>query len=215
MHRIIWGTLAAAALATSLTACGSSSNAGTTSAGGTQPTSPGTPLSDGPTTGTPGAGAPGAGTPGASAGAGGNGHGTGAGGLRCTTPMLTASLTGYDAGAGQRYLTLVLTSKSSKPCTTGGWSGLALAGPDGPVPTQVVREGTARTITLPPGGSAYQKLHWTVAPAYDEDEETCRPTATTLRVIPPNETTRLTVPWKYGQVCQHGRIRTTPLSLTR
>ncbi|WP_067455913.1 DUF4232 domain-containing protein [Actinomadura macra] len=229
MPRIILGTLAAAAVAASLTACGSTTNAGRTSAGGdlsSAPSAPaaGTPSPEGPTSGGPTQGAPSAGapttgsptngTPGASQGGAGTGPATNPRALRCTTPMLKASLTDYDAGAGQRYLTLVLTNTSSRSCTTGGWSGLAQAGANGAIRTQVVREGTAHTITLSPGGSAYEKLHWTVVPADDETGATCQPVPSSLRVIPPNEATRLTAPWSYGPVCQHGRISLTPLSLT-
>ena len=89
--------------------------------------------------------------------------------------MLRASLIDYDAGAGQRYLTLVLTNTSGRACTTGGWSGLSQANASGTIPTQVVRAGTARTITVPSGASAYEKLHWTVVPADDETGPTCEP----------------------------------------
>ncbi len=54
-------------------------------------------------------------------------NGSNAGGRpHCTSGMLNARLTDLGAAAGNRYATLVLTNKSGKHCTTGGWSGLQL-----------------------------------------------------------------------------------------
>ncbi|MEV0662491.1 DUF4232 domain-containing protein [Actinomadura luteofluorescens] len=128
--------------------------------------------------------------------------------------MLTASLSGPDAGAGNRYLTLTLANKSGKHCRTGGWAGLQLSGAAGKIPTRVFREGTARTIVIPNGGRAYARLHWAVVPADDETGTTCEPVADTLRVIPPNQTESMNAMWRYGPVCQHGEIRLTPLATT-
>lgn len=128
--------------------------------------------------------------------------------------MLTATLSGPDAGAGNRYLTLTLTNKSGKHCRTGGWTGLQLAGAAGSVPTKVFREGSPKTIVIPDGGRAYERLHWAVVPADDETGGTCEPVATALRVIPPNQTGALTAGWSYGPVCRHGLIRLTPLATT-
>ncbi|MBT2213894.1 DUF4232 domain-containing protein [Actinomadura sp. NEAU-AAG7] len=139
---------------------------------------------------------------------------TGRAAPHCTTSKLKASLSDFDAGAGQRYLTLALTNISKSACTTGGWSGLGQADAKGAIPTTTVREGKAHTITIPAGHSAYEVLHWAAVPADDETGDPCEPVPTTLRVIPPNETTRLTAPWNYGAVCQHGSIRLTPLTLT-
>jgi hypothetical protein len=127
--------------------------------------------------------------------------------------MLSATLTDLGAAAGNRYATLVLTNKSGKHCTTGGWSGLQLTGGDGTIPTRVVREGTARTITIVNGGRAYERLHWAVVPAGDEpDGDRCEPVPSTLKVIPPNDTEQIATGWSFGSVCGHGRIRLQPLT---
>ncbi|GAA1838795.1 hypothetical protein GCM10009736_00180 [Actinomadura bangladeshensis] len=127
--------------------------------------------------------------------------------------MLSASLTDLGAAAGNRYATLVLTNKSGKHCTTGGWSGLQLAGADGTIPTNVVREGTAHTITIDNGGHAYERLHWGAVPAGDEpDTDRCEPVPGTLKVIPPDNTEQIATGWTYGAVCRHGRIRLQPLT---
>jgi hypothetical protein len=205
MQRLIWGTIAAAAITTALAGCGSSSNVGNASSNGsTTPTPTPTSTSAAPSPGgTPGSGG---GTAGAS--------GSNAGGRpRCTSGMLNARLTDLGAAAGNRYATLVLTNKSGKHCTTGGWSGLQLAGADGTIPTKVIREGTAHTITIRNGGHAYERLHWAVVPAGDETDGTnCEPEPGTLKVIPPNNTEQIAASWTYGPVCQHGQIRLTPVT---
>ncbi|GGT77175.1 DUF4232 domain-containing protein [Actinomadura citrea] len=206
MPRIIWGTITVAAF-TALAGCGgSSSTAGRTSSEGDGPTP--TPTggahfgSPDPTTG-------GQATPSVSPG-----NGTGAQEPHCTTGMLTVTLSGLDAGTGDRYAALTLTNKSGRPCTAGGWSGLQLLGAAGKIPTRVFREGRARTIVIPGGGHAYERLHWAVVPAGDETGTTCEPVATALRVIPPNQTEPMNGKWRYGPVCRYGEIRLTPLATT-
>lgn len=213
MQRLIWGTLAATAITTALAGCGSSSNVGhASSSGGTTPTRAATsaPAAEAPS---PGAGTPGKGTKNSGGTSAATGSGNAAGRPHCTSGMLSASLTDLGAAAGNRYATLVLTNKSGKHCTTGGWSGLQLAGADGAIPTNVVREGTARTITIYNGGRAYERLHWGVVPAGDEpDTDRCEPVPSTLKVIPPNNTEQIAAGWTYGSVCQHGQIRLQPLT---
>jgi hypothetical protein len=213
MPRLIWGTLTAAAITAALAGCSSSSHAGTSSNANTAPSAPGaSAASPAPSRG---AGSPGGGTGGGTsgnAGSGGTGH---AAPQRphCTSGMLTARLTDLGAAAGNRYATLVLTNKSGKHCTTGGWSGLQLADAEGAVPTKVIREGTAHTITVYNGGHAYERLHWAVVPAGDEtDGAGCEPEPTVLKVIPPNDTEQIAATWTFGAVCQHGQIRLTPVT---
>ncbi|TDD84880.1 DUF4232 domain-containing protein [Actinomadura darangshiensis] len=211
MPRLILGTLAAAAVATALAGCGSASNASPASAGGSGSSTPPGTSSTAANPGSPG-GATGSG--GANGGSGNANAGGGAnpGRPQCTAGMLDASLTDLGAAAGNRYATLVLTNKSGKHCTTGGWSGLQLAGAGGTVPTKVVREGTPHTITIRNGGHAYERLHWAAVPAGDETGDNCEPVASVLRVIPPNRTEQTDATWKYGPACQHGQIRLTPLT---
>jgi hypothetical protein len=207
MQRIIWGTLAAAALAAALTGCDASFSASPSSStqdGGSSQTS--APHGGSGTSTTSGTGT-GTGTGKRPNGASGTRH--------CTTSDLHASAySNGDAGAGQRYGTLQLTNNSGTACTTGGWSGLGLANATGALPTKVVREGTARTITIPAGASAYEQLHWGVVPGDGDDQGAqCQPTARALHVIPPNQTTYLSVSWIGGPVCQQGQIRLTPIKL--
>jgi hypothetical protein len=126
----------------------------------------------------------------------------------CRTPDVAAQLKAGSPGAGQRFATVVLTNTSAHTCTVTGYGGLALLGaPAQGVPTDLRRvpSPAPSTVTLAPGSSARSLLHWTVIPASNEGS-VCEPTARTVVVTPPDETTSLLRPWSLGVVCQHGRI---------
>jgi hypothetical protein len=128
---------------------------------------------------------------------------------QCGTADLSAQLKAGSPGAGQRYATVVLTNTSGRTCTVGGYGGVGLLGAPGQgVPTDLRRVATPSpaTLTVSPGGSVRSLLHWTVIPAGDEPGTTCEPTAATVVVTPPNQTTALLRPWTFGPVCQHGLI---------
>ena len=128
---------------------------------------------------------------------------------RCHTSELTGSLTGASAGAGQRYATLVLRNTGGRPCTVHGFGGLGLAASDGSaLPTHQVRSGApAATVSLAPGASVRAALHWSaVNGPGDPSTGACQPSPATLRVIPPDETDALSVPWTMGPVCSGGTI---------
>ncbi|QKG22148.1 DUF4232 domain-containing protein [Actinomadura verrucosospora] len=205
MQRIILGTLAAAALAAALTGCDASFSASPSSANNsTNPstsTQNGSPHNSGPNRG--------GGT------STGTGSGNGASGIRhCTTSDFNVSVySSGDPGAGQRYATLQLENHSRTACTTGGWAGLGLVNANGALPTKVIREGSAKTITIPAGASAYEELHYGVVPGEGENGAQCEPTAKAVHIIPPNQTTYLSASWVGSPVCQHGQIRLTPIKL--
>ena len=136
---------------------------------------------------------------------------------RCHTSELTGSLGTGDAAAGNRYATLTLTNTGGEVCTVYGYGGLGLVRADGTaVPSQQVRvaasDGTGgKRTTLQPGQSVSATLHWAaVATGPEPVTGDCEPTATTLTVIPPNETDALDVAWTYGPVCDFGSIEQTP-----
>ena len=63
-------------------------------------------------------------------------------------------------------------------------------------PTSVIRERRPdpRSITLRPGGSAWTRMHWTVAAGAGEPAAApCEPRPSRLLVIPPDERTQLSV----------------------
>jgi hypothetical protein len=127
----------------------------------------------------------------------------------CRTVDLEFTLKAGNPGAGQRFATVVATNVSGTPCFIHGYGGLALLGaPAEGVPTDLRREPrpAAGTVTLAAGASARSLLHWTVIPAPDEPAVACEPTAPTVVVTPPGETTSAIRRWSFGPVCQHGRI---------
>ena len=138
--------------------------------------------------------------------------------ITCRVSQLDASLTNPDAGAGQRYLTLVFTNHSTSPCTMLGYIGIQLVGMSGTLPTSVVRNTSSSTpkvlITIAPGSQAFTTLHWTAIPAPDEPQNTqCEPTPQQVRITPPNEMNFLLESWTFGEVCAHGTIDTNPMKL--
>jgi hypothetical protein len=157
-------------------------------------------------TATVGAGVLGVGTLGAAAAQATSATGTT---TECRTVDLSAQLKAGSPGAGQRYATVVLTNVSGHTCTVTGYGGLGLLGAPGQgVPTDLRRVPTPApaTVSLAPGASARSLLHWTVIPATDEPGTVCEPTAVTVVVTPPDQTTAALRPWTFGPVCQHGRI---------
>ena len=129
---------------------------------------------------------------------------------RCRTADLSARLVPGSPAAGQRYATLVLTNRGGSPCTVFGFGGLGLVAPGGaPLPTRQVRlrDPAPATVAVRPGRSASAELHWSVvAGPGDAQSGNCQPAPATLRVIPPDETEALSVPWAEGPVCQGGTI---------
>jgi hypothetical protein len=152
------------------------------------------------------------GSPGATSAAGGSG-GEGARSDRCHTSELTGRLVPGSPGAGQRYATLTLTDTGGQTCTIDGYGGLGLAGSDGgALPTRQVRvpSPAPTLVTLHAGQAVSAQLHWSaVAGTGDTAPGACQPTPATLRVIPPDETDALSVPWGLGPVCEQGSIDQT------
>jgi hypothetical protein len=104
----------------------------------------------------------------------------------------------------------VLTNRGGSPCTVFGFGGLGLvASGSAPLPTHQVRlsDPAPATVVLEPGHSVSAELHWSaVAGPGDAQSGNCQPVPSVLRVIPPDETEALSVPWGDGPVCQGGTI---------
>jgi hypothetical protein len=131
---------------------------------------------------------------------------------RCTAADLSGELTDTDAGAGQRYATLVVTNKSNRLCTLFGYGGMELRRNGKAIPTKAERTADPgpKTVMLPPGEKAGKKLHWSPIPAGSEPTHgPCAPTPDVLAVTPPDDTNQFTVPWTDGYVCNGGRIEGT------
>lgn len=129
---------------------------------------------------------------------------------RCHTSELGATVRMRNSAAGHRHAWLVLTNTSRTTCTIYGYGGMQLYGSSGrAVPTKMVRDRSIppRLVTLAPGESARSSLSWTVVPTGGEPStKACEPSATRAHVTPPDETSYLSIPWHFGQVCDHGTI---------
>jgi hypothetical protein len=129
---------------------------------------------------------------------------------RCRTGDLAAALTRGDAGAGNRYASLVLTNTSRRTCTIFGYGGIQLADAGRhPIPTVQHRDPMHRPslVRLAPGARASAPLHWSAIPHSGESMTgPCEPEPALLLVIPPDERAQLAVPWHFGSVCGHGTI---------
>jgi Domain of unknown function (DUF4232) len=137
---------------------------------------------------------------------------------RCHTADLTGHVEGHGAGSGQRYAALGLTNRTGTPCTVYGYPGLQLVDGTGAVkPTTVDRDRATgpTTLLVAPGQTVWAVLHWTVIPADDEAADHCAPDPKQLRVIPPDETTQLSMPFDYDAICQHGHLTVGPFTRTR
>jgi hypothetical protein len=134
---------------------------------------------------------------------------------RCDVHDLTAKLTRFDAGAGQRYATLVLRNRTGHTCRTFGYVGMQLLAADGrALPTDVVRvrRDAVKAVRLQPGDHAYAVLHWGAIPGPgDAPRGGCRPAPRRVEITPPDSTRRLVLPWRAGAVCERGRIEVEPL----
>jgi FtsP/CotA-like multicopper oxidase with cupredoxin domain len=131
----------------------------------------------------------------------------------CQAAQLRPSLRMPDAGAGQRYVLLVLLDTGA-PCQMTGYVGLQLLGAGGaPIPTVVSREaGRLVPVSLEPGGAASTPLHWAGIPLSDEAQDgPCEPQPAQVEITPPDQTAFATTAWTLDPVCGHGRIDVQPL----
>ena len=131
----------------------------------------------------------------------------------CHAAQLRASLQMPDAGAGQRYVTVVLADTGGL-CQIGGYVGLQLLGAGGvPIPTLVSRNaGPLVSVTLQPGEKASAPLHWAGIPLSDEAQSgPCEPQPAQVQITPPDQTQFVTTAWTLDPVCGHGRIDVPPL----
>jgi hypothetical protein len=181
-----------------LVACGAGSPAGPAAAPTPEPGAPSSPATSPASASAPPPSAPSPAPP------TGTGPATAAGPPRCPTSTLTGSLRAGDAGAGQRSATLVLTNRGDRSCRLDGYGGVQLADAAGrALPTRQVRDpGTPpRSVVLAPGAAGASRLRWAAVPGTELCSE-----AASLRVIPPDQRSALSVPWSLGPVCDGGLI---------
>jgi hypothetical protein len=132
---------------------------------------------------------------------------------RCTATMLAGSVEPQNAAAGHRYATLVVRNKTQQTCTLWGYGGLDLLdAAKNALPTQAERTlGPVPTLVrLRPNAAAGKILHWGVVATGDEPtDEPCQPAASSINVIPPDETAPFEVDFEFGPVCDGGRMETS------
>ncbi|MFI0776634.1 DUF4232 domain-containing protein [Streptomyces sp. NPDC021212] len=118
----------------------------------------------------------------------------------CSTEQLGLSLGRKDVGAGNVYMPLVLTNKSTASCTLTGFPGVSLLDSAGAaIGDPATRRGAARSsVSLPPGGSASAALHTLNEGTTDQP---CRRTPARIRAYPPDSLTSMTVPAHSFRVC--------------
>lgn len=139
--------------------------------------------------------------------------GSGSSGTRCHTSELRASVGKNDPGAGQENFPVVLTNSSGRTCTLRGYPGAAFIDASGKQlgPDPQRSSGTATTITLAPGQSAWAGL------TFSNPEMSGARTATpaSLLVTPPDEKDSLKVKWTQGEVPVSGTFSSVSLTVVR
>lgn len=118
----------------------------------------------------------------------------------CSKGQLTLTVGRMDVGAGNVYLPLILTNKSSSTCTLTGFPGVSLLDSTGAaIGDPATRRGPTRsTVSLPPGGSASTSLHTLNEGTTDTP---CRRSPAQIRVYPPDSFGAMKVPVRSFRVC--------------
>ena len=120
----------------------------------------------------------------------------------CTSSQLSARLTAPNGAAGSVGYELQLVNTGSVACTIGGYPGVSYVGVTGATvgaPASRTVPGTARLVTLAPGGIAEAVL--LAVDSYNYPSTTCQLMHVKgLRIYPPNQTVALLIP-QSGQAC--------------
>jgi Protein of unknown function (DUF4232) len=134
-----------------------------------------------------------------------------AGGTRCHTSELRASVGRNNPGAGQENFPVVLTNESSRTCTLYGYPGTAFVDASGKQLGPDPKRSSTEPETLAPGQSAWAGLSF----ANPEVSGAGTATPAALVVTPPDEEDPLKVAWKSGEVPVSGNessVRLIPFS---
>ncbi|MEU6607698.1 DUF4232 domain-containing protein [Streptomyces shenzhenensis] len=147
----------------------------------------------------------------ASDGAASTGATPAAGGTRCHTSELSASVGRNNPGAGQENFPVVLTNESARTCTVHGYPGAAFVNASGGQlgPDPIRSSGTPTTVTLKPGRSAWAGL--TFSNPEISGARTATPAA--LLITPPDERDQLKVAWTAGAVPVSGNASAVLLTV--
>ena len=103
-----------------------------------------------------------------------------------------------------------MTNKSARSCTIYGYPGLQLVDAYGRNRQTRAHwdQSTGPTrLVVRPGQTVWALLHWTAVEANEQEwANDCAPVPAALRVIPPDETTQLSMAFDAERLCQHGDI---------
>ncbi|MEX1218064.1 MAG: DUF4232 domain-containing protein [Acidimicrobiales bacterium] len=123
----------------------------------------------------------------------------------CSTAQLRGSLGETQSGAGQRYTALILTNTGTKACDLRGFPGVSLLDASAKeIGQPASREGSeGPLVSIAPGQSASASLHTSAAGL----GATCEPTATQIKVYPPDNTASLSIQAAYS-ACGGFRVTT-------
>jgi hypothetical protein len=114
-------------------------------------------------------------------------------GSGCPTSQLSLSVGDAQGAAGSTYEHYLLVNSGAVPCTLTGFPGVSFVNSAGATITTAARASTAyATITLPPGQTASFMVH-TSNLGTDAGCNAATQTTTSLKIIPPNQTTSLSV----------------------
>ncbi|MDO8209961.1 DUF4232 domain-containing protein [Conexibacter sp. CPCC 206217] len=134
---------------------------------------------------------------------------------RCTTAKLLGEFKKPSAGAGSRFVNLVLTNHTRKSCSVFNYPGAQLLGKtNAELPTQIVRDRsrTPKTVVLKPGESAESAWRWgAIAGRGEPTKGPCEITPARIEITPPNDFQHLVLPWRMGPVCERGTITVRPM----
>ncbi|MGH2889529.1 MAG: DUF4232 domain-containing protein [Solirubrobacteraceae bacterium] len=121
----------------------------------------------------------------------------------CATSDLAASVGSGNGAAGTAYYQLKLRNTSSTTCYERGYAGVSLLDSSGrQIGAAAVRETAGQPkVVLPPGQTAYATLG--VAEAGNFPSSCGMTQSAELRVYPPNQTAKLTIPFR-AQGCTNG-----------
>ncbi len=130
---------------------------------------------------------------------------------RCRADQLTVALGPVDAGAGQRYASLVVTGRLGVRCQLSGYaSHLGFEDADGAALATDARRVSVEhgAVTVTPASAASFDLHWSGIDAGDGPGED--PAALAFRL--PGSDRTSTVAWTGGTVFQQGFLEQKPVA---
>ena len=145
------------------------------------------------------------------------GH-TGPNVTRCTAATLTLAEGNHFGAGGHVFTAYVFTNVGTTTCELHGYPGLQFVGHDGkPVPTTERRSAAytfpavqPRTVLLHRGAKASFSLEVLDNPQTGKGETAC-PTATAVKVIPPDGYQQLSAPFGPSPVCGFGTVTVSPV----